>query len=108
MRGYAMSNYHDSADNYLVQKVMTASPEQLISYVYDIAIVACTRKDREKAGKAVQELINSLSFDHKEIATSFFQVYRYTLNTIQEGRFEAALEILTELKSSWAEAMKVI
>lgn len=108
MRGYSMSNYHDIGDNYLAQKVMTASPEQLISYVFDIAIAACTRKDREKASKAVQELINSLSFDHKEVATTFFQIYRYTLNTIQEGKFDSALEILTELKSSWMKAMKVI
>lgn len=107
MRGYAMSNYYGNSDNYLVQKVMTASPEQLTSYLYDIAIVACNRKDRVKACKAVQELINSLSFDHKEIATSFFQVYRYTLNAIQDGKFDAALEILTGLKSSWVEAMKV-
>ena len=34
---------------YLVQKVMTASPEELIKYVYDAAIGACAREDHRRA-----------------------------------------------------------
>ena len=45
---------------YLTQKIMSASPEQLVCYIYDAGIVACKKKDTTKAGQAIRELINAL------------------------------------------------
>ena len=73
----AMTQNRNNINPYLMQKVMTASPEQLISYIYDIAISACAQKDHIKATQAVQELINSLNFDYKEQSLTFFRIYRY-------------------------------
>jgi len=104
-------NLHGSqpkVDPYLKQKIMSASPEQLISYIYDVAISACGREDRMKATMALQELINSLNFEHKEMAGKFFQLYRYILDLIVKGKFEDAKHLLYELKSTWVEAMKVV
>lgn len=92
---------------YLVQKIMSARPEQLISYIYDAAISACGKKDRVKANRAVQELINALNFDYKEMAVTFFNVYRYINNLISKGKFEEAREMLLEIKQTWSKATKV-
>lgn len=93
---------------YLVQKVLTASPEQLIVYIYDAAIVACGRENKVKASQAVQALINSLDFDsEKSIAVKFFQLYHYILNRINTKNFNEARELLDELRKAWSEAMKV-
>lgn len=89
---------------YLVQKIMTASPEQLIGYIYDAGIAACGREDKAKALQAVQELINALNFDYKDVAATFYSIYRYILDQIREKNFQGAKESLTEIKSAWAKA----
>lgn len=95
------------ADPYLVQKIMSASPDQLISYIYDAGIAACKRKEREKASKAVLALMKSLNFDYKEIATTFYNVYRYLNRLISKGKFEEAKDVFVDLKQTWSKAMKV-
>ena len=93
---------------YLVQKVLTASPEQLIVYIYDAAIVACGRENKVKASQAVQALINSLNFDSdKSIAVKFFQLYDYILDRINTKNFNEAKALLGELREAWSEAMQV-
>ena len=93
---------------YLVQKIMSASPEQLISYVYDAGIKACTIKSGSDALRAVQVLINALDFDQKEMSVTFYNVYRYVNYTISQGDFAEAKKNLEDLKSTWTKAMKVV
>ncbi len=97
----------NNVDPYLTQKVMSASPEQLIAYIYDAAITGCARQDRSKSMRAVQELINALNFDNIDIARNFLKLYRYILDQICKGEFEEARQLLTEFKSIWTQAMKV-
>lgn len=97
----------NNVDPYLTQKVMSASPEQLIAYIYDAAITGCAREDRSRAMRAVQELINALNFDNIEIARNFLNLYRYILDQIGKGKFDEAKQLLTEFKSIWTQAMKV-
>ncbi|MBO8151915.1 MAG: flagellar protein FliS [Candidatus Neomarinimicrobiota bacterium] len=111
MTGFSMTKVKNSkiknTNPYLVQKIMTASPEELVDYVYDFAIRACKTKNRVKACEAIQTLINSLNFDEKETATTFYRVYRYILKQIHEGNFTEAEQFLTELRKTWAKAMKI-
>jgi len=93
---------------YLVQKIMSASPEQLISYIYDAGIKACAQKDRDKGLKVVRALIQSLNFDHKEAATPFYNVYRFLNYSLSCGNFSEAKEYFTTLKTTWAKSMKVV
>ncbi|KAA3617658.1 MAG: flagellar protein FliS [Calditrichaeota bacterium] len=93
---------------YLVQKIMSASPEQLVSYVYDAGIKACSLENRSDATRAVQVLINALDFDQKEMSLTFFNVYRYINYTISQGNFAEAKRNLEDLKSTWTKAMKVV
>ncbi len=93
---------------YLVQKVMSASPDQLISYVYDAGIKACAMENRSDGLRAVQVLINALDFDKQEISVTFYNVYRYINYSISQGNFVEAKKNLEDLKSTWAKAMKVV
>ncbi len=108
MSGSYMQRESVKTNQYLVQKILTASPEQLIVYIYDAAIIACSRRDRMKASQAVQALINSLNFDsEKNIATKFFQLYHYILNQINSNNFNEARNLLDDLRKTWSEAMRI-
>ena len=102
-----MNQNRNSVNPYLMQRVMTASPEQLISYIYDIAISSCAKENRLKSIKAVQELINALNFDYKEQSLTFYRIYRYILDQINKNKFSEAQKLLTEIKRTWADAMQV-
>lgn len=99
---------HKKLDPYLVQKISSASPDQLISYIYDSAISACGKNDPVMASKAVRELIKSLNFKYKETAINFYNVYRYINHIILNGKFSEAREMLVDLKNTWTSSMKVI
>ena len=92
---------------YLAQKIMTASPEQLILYIYDASISACGRKDNVKALEAIQELINSLNFKDKKIAGIFYHMYQHILNLIHKKEFSEAQVLLREIRNTWANAMRL-
>jgi flagellin-specific chaperone FliS len=102
------SNANTQKNPYLIQKVMSASPQQLISYVYDAGITACASENRNEALRAVQVLINALDFEKKEISMTFYNVYRYINYTITRGKFAEAKKNLEEIKATWNQAMKVI
>ena len=88
---------NNTMNPYLKQKIMSASPEQLICYIYDASITACKKKDTIKAGQAIRELINALNFDYKEMALPLFDLYKYCLNNVNSNNFEQAIEILEGL-----------
>ena len=52
-------NYMNYQDQYLEQKILSASPKQLIAYIYDAAIASCAKRDIEKSTAAIGLLINS-------------------------------------------------
>ncbi len=92
---------------YLQQKIMSASPEQLISYIYDVVIAACRRKDQEKALRGLAGLINSLNFDYKDVAGPMYQLYQYCLEQVRKRKFDETEELIGGLKLAWTEAMNV-
>ena len=94
-------------NNYLYNEIMNLSPVELILKIYDIAIVSCKRKDAERANRALTELIASLNFDYKDISLGLFKLYYYCQHQIRNGNFEAALEILKELRDTWAKAFNL-
>ena len=89
---------------YLQQKILSASPEQLVCYIYDAGITACKQKNAGKAGQAVRELINALNFNYKEMAVPLFDLYKYCLNMITAEKFKDAQEILEGLREAWFDA----
>jgi len=107
---YQNQNYKktQNANPYLTQKIMSASPDQLIAYIYEAGATACATKDRYKAARAVSALIQALNFEYKETATTFFNVYRYLNRLIIKGRFDEARDVFVELKNTWSKAFKTV
>ena len=92
---------------YLVQKIMTASPDELVSIIYEAAIRACAQENHTKALESVQQLINALNFDEKEIASTFYKVYSGVLEHLYKRDYDTAREILTDLRKTWSQAMHI-
>ncbi len=92
---------------YLVQKIMTASPEELISYIYEAAIKGCAMQDQRRALEAVQQLINALNFDAGDISTTFYTVYTSIMDQINKKEFDEAREVLMDLRKTWSQAMNI-
>lgn len=95
------------SDPYREQKIMTASPEELIKYLYDAGVVACKRQQKDKALQVVQELINSLRYDHKEVAMNFYRTYRAIMELISHDKYDRAATLLSEIRDTWVTAMKL-
>ena len=102
---YARNN--NNPNQYLVQKIMTASPNQLVAYIYDAGATACSQKDADKARRAVQMLVNGLNFEVKEVSITFFRVYQYLNHLINRNRFNEAKALFQDLKQTWAKAFNV-
>lgn len=92
---------------YLYQKIVSASPEELIVYIYEAAIKACNQEDQRRALEAIQELINALNFDAKEVASNFYFIYKHVTHLVNEKKFTDARDMLDELRSTWMQAMKL-
>ena len=63
-------------DPYLQQKVMSASPAQLVSYIYDIGISACINNDKIKLNKVLSHLKETLDYspNTREVSNTFLSV----------------------------------
>lgn len=101
------TNTNTKADQYLVQKIMTASSEELVAYVYNYGATACMKKDADQARRAVQLLISNLNFDVKDISVTFYNVYRHLQHLINWKKFSEAQAIFVELRDTWKKAFKL-
>jgi flagellin-specific chaperone FliS len=89
---------------YIEDQLSGLSPVQLLIRVYDVAIVSCVRRDRQRLRQALVQLIASLNFEHHEIAFGSFRLYNYCLRLMQMGRFDEVKAILAELREAWVQA----
>jgi len=99
-----MNRQNKNMNPYLVQKVMSASPEELIAYVYDVGVTSCAQKDGDKARRAMQVLFQSLNYDVKDVSATFYNVYRYINHLVNRRKFDEAKEMLVDLKQTWSKA----
>lgn len=89
---------------YLEDQLAGLSPVQLLIRVFDVAIVSCTRGDRQRLRQALVQLISSLNFEYHEISLGSFRLYTYCLRQMQMGRFDEVKTILTGLRDAWVQA----
>ena len=92
---------------YKMQEVMGARPEQLTLFLYDHAVQGCKKRDEERASRALAQLIDSLNFEYEEVAAGLFRLYEYAMRRVKAGDFDVPLQILSELRDSWAQAIKL-
>lgn len=93
------------AKSFRNEEILNASPEKLMLKVYNYTILACKKKDRDKASDGLVELINSLNFDYEEPAVGLLGLYRYCLSNLNEEGFNQVADILNDLKGTWTEAL---
>ena len=91
---------------YRAQRVLSASPEELVLMVYDHIIASCRAKDKKKASAGIATLIDGLDLDQGEIAAGLFRLYRYAMERVWEGKFDEVLSVMRPLRETWAAAMK--
>ncbi len=119
-------NMNTYAQQYLRNKIMTASPAELTLMLYDgaikfcnIAVKAIEDKDMEKAHINItkaQRIIDEFkaTLDHKyEVAKDFDNIYDYVLRRLIEANMKKDKEIVEEcaehlrsLRDTWKEVMK--
>lgn len=121
-----MTPYAKASDHYLVQRVMGASPEQLVALLLEgaqrflgQAVLAMGRKDYAAKGFAlnrttaiVEELMVRLDMEHGgEVAVNLFRLYEWWGRELVEagaaldqGRLERVSRQMGEIKGSWEQA----
>lgn len=116
----AFKTYHED-------KIMTASPIELVILLYDEAIkqlkmagfameendIERTNNSLIKAQDIVSELVRSLDLK-TNIARELLEIYDFVLNTIMEinlkkdkEKLEPIIDILSELRSAWVEVKAI-
>ncbi|MFQ5649943.1 MAG: flagellar export chaperone FliS [bacterium] len=100
-----LADHQGTRNPYLRQQLKTASPEKLILMLFDLGVKRCRARDRTGAARVLVELIAALNFDHKEIALTFFQLYRFALDQVHSQKFENALMIFEGLRDVWESAV---
>ena len=91
---------------YQKQAIMSASPDQLIAKLYDMAVAACRREDRTKLKAVLVELIASLNFDKGgEVAQRLHALYEYCLLECSAGDLTVVTEVLDGLRSAWKQGV---
>lgn len=105
---YTAHSFQNKTNQYLVNQISIASPQQLIMKVYDFAIMNCQKNEMLKTNEALQVLINALNFDEpsaKEISSGLLKLYQYCQDQMRKHNNQIVLKILTDLRNTWRESM---
>ena len=91
---------------YQQQAVASASPEQLISKLYDLGVAACHREDRAKVRAVLVELTAGLDLDAGgELAGRLHALYAFCLRQSATGELHVVGELLDGLRTAWREGV---
>jgi len=102
--GYSQMSKKKFAKSFKNEEILHATPEKLMIKIYDHIIIACRKRDKDKASAGLVELINSLNFDY-EPALQLLNLYRFCLNNLKDDGFDTVADILNDLKETWTEAL---
>lgn len=117
-----MTPYESAGRAYTAAAVMTASPEQLVSMLYDGAIRFLrqaasaaragkrdvARRRLRSAHAIIQELSASLDLRQGEVAARLHTIYRFCTRHLNDSTaasnpdgYEEVADLLAELRSAW-------
>jgi len=96
-----------AASRYRKEESMNLSPVQVICRLYDVAILAGKKNDRDLARRAINELIAALNFDYQETALGLYRLYDYAKRQLRSGNVNEAVSVLQELRSAWGQAFNL-
>lgn len=99
---------NQAAKQYQRQDVLSASPAQLVTKLYDLAILACNSGDRVKLRKVLIELISSLNFEEGgDIAIRLSQIYEFCMRESVDGDLKQISDMLGDLRETWKESLQI-
>lgn len=89
---------------YQQQAVKNSTPAELIGKLYDFAIQACHKKEKEKVRGSLSLLIKSLNFDY-EISHDLYGLYEYCQRQVGIDKFDEVRELLEPIREAWNESV---
>ncbi|MFN8360651.1 MAG: flagellar export chaperone FliS [Candidatus Kapaibacterium sp.] len=92
---------------YLDQEVLTWSPEKITLKTYDLFIVSCKQNNAPRMNRVLVELMGALNFDYPEPANRLYELYDYCQRCIAQKKNNEALNIIQELRDTWAKAFNL-
>lgn len=101
--------YGNKVNQYLVKEILEATPQQLLIKIYDFAITNCQKHDMVRTNNALQELINSLSFEGeavRNVSTGLLRLYKFCQEQMRAQNYDIVYKILTELRETWMDAFQ--
>ncbi len=119
---------NNALNQYKQNAVFTATPEELTLMLYDGCIkfmnmakyhiengnIQKSHESLIRAQNIIYELIGTLDYKY-EIASNFRKLYDFVLSRLIDANLrkevkpiEEALEIVTELRNTWKEAMSIV
>jgi len=96
------------ASAYLANDILDASPQKLLIKIYDFAIAQSKNKNLVKTNKALMELISALRFENEEvseISIGLKKLYEFCQDQMRKQNYDIVVEILTDLRKTWIEAL---
>lgn len=100
----AYSGSYSQLNSYRTQSVVGLNPGQLLIKTYDLALVALSAGDGDRACRVLTQLIEALDFQY-DVAVGLFRLYRYCMDEVKQGNHEVPAKILRELRDTWAQAV---
>jgi flagellin-specific chaperone FliS len=80
------------------------TPHRLVEMVYDLAILACERKDESRSGQAIRLLREVMLSAGPEDSSDLMAFYDWCLDRIRDGEFALAAQTLADLRTAWEKA----
>jgi flagellin-specific chaperone FliS len=89
------------SQKYREQQVQSAGPVERLLIVYDVALLACAKRDLERLSRALGVLVEGLNFEYAEIANRLLAIYQWCGELGRKKQYEEAAGILRELRETW-------
>ncbi len=104
---YKSPQIQKGIERYNQNSILNATPIELILKLYDLVIISIRKKDFPKANLVLTELIAALDFEYQEESLGLFKLYRYCQDCLYKGETQMPLQIMRELRDTWAEAFEL-
>jgi len=81
------------------------TPGRVVLYLYDLCIDGWKEGDDSKTINILKALLESLNDAHADVADSFRDLYKRTLQLFYDDEYDRALSVLRQLRNVWEKAV---
>lgn len=91
-------------NTYQRQAILNASPEELVSILFDMAVQATYRKDTNRLHGVLTLLMRSLNFEY-DLAKSLYGLYEYCQHITKQQKFDEVRMLIDDIRETWNSAV---